>query len=69
VLASTLSAVGHVPIAGLAIILGIDRFMSEGRALTNVCGNGIGTLVVAKWCGALDGERLNARLAGDRDPS
>jgi aerobic C4-dicarboxylate transport protein len=63
VLASTLSAVGHVPLAGLAIILGIDRFMSEARALTNVCGNGIATLVVARWCGALDLDRLNARLA------
>ncbi len=67
VLASTLSAVGHVPIAGLAIILGIDRFMSEARALTNVCGNGIATLVVAKWCGALDLDRLNAKLAAGPD--
>jgi len=62
VLASTLSAVGGVPLAGLALILGIDRFMSEGRALTNVCGNGIATLVVAKWCGGLDLDRLNAKL-------
>jgi aerobic C4-dicarboxylate transport protein len=64
VLAATLSTVGHVPVAGLAIILGIDRFMSEARALTNVCGNGIATLVVARWCGALDRERLDAKLGG-----
>jgi aerobic C4-dicarboxylate transport protein len=62
VLASTLSAVGGVPIEGLALIVGIDRFMSEARALTNVCGNGIATLVVAKWCGGLDLERVNAKL-------
>src|SRR6187551_3190431 len=49
VLAATLSAVGHVPVAGLALILGVDRFMSEARALTNLVGNGVATLVVAKW--------------------
>ncbi len=65
VLASSLSAVGHVPLAGLALILGIDRFMSEARALTNVCGNGIATLVVAKWCGGLDLERVNGKLRGE----
>jgi len=54
VLAATLSSVGTLPVAGLALILGIDRFMSEARALTNVIGNGVGTLVVAKWTGELD---------------
>ena len=54
VLAATLSAVGHVPVAGLALILGIDRFMSEARALTNLIGNGVATVVVGKWCGELD---------------
>ena len=54
VLAATLSAVGHVPVAGLALILGIDRFMSEARALTNLIGNGVATVVVAKWTGDLD---------------
>ncbi|MBI5615902.1 MAG: dicarboxylate/amino acid:cation symporter [Gammaproteobacteria bacterium] len=68
VLAATLSAVGHVPVAGLALILGIDRFMSEARALTNVIGNGVATLVVARWCGMLDRERLAARLAGEPAP-
>ncbi|HEX5806138.1 MAG TPA: dicarboxylate/amino acid:cation symporter [Macromonas sp.] len=62
VLAATLSAVGHVPVAGLALILGIDRFMSEARALTNLVGNGVATLVVAKWTGDLDTTRLNAGL-------
>lgn len=62
VLAATLSAVGSVPVAGLALILGIDRFMSEARALTNFIGNSVATLVVAKWVKALDSERLHAVL-------
>ena len=62
VLAATLGAVGHVPVAGLAIILGIDRFMSEARALTNVIGNGVATIVVAKWCGELDEMVLHDQL-------
>jgi aerobic C4-dicarboxylate transport protein len=62
VLAATLSAVGHVPVAGLALILGIDRFMSEARALTNLVGNGVATLVVAKWTGDLDMKRLDAAM-------
>ncbi len=62
VLAATLSAVGTVPVAGLALILGIDRFMSEARALTNLIGNGVATLVVAKWTGELDTNRLQAGL-------
>lgn len=62
VLAATLGAVGHVPVAGLAILLGIDRFMSEARALTNVVGNGVATLVVARWCHDLDTAKLDAAL-------
>ena len=62
VLAATLSAVGNVPVAGLALILGIDRFMSEARALTNLIGNGVATIVVAKWTNELDTERLQAGL-------
>ncbi len=65
VLAATLSAVGHVPVAGLALILGIDRFMSEARALTNLVGNGVATLVVAKWTNELDMDRLQAGLNGE----
>ena len=67
VLAATLSAVGTVPVAGLALILGIDRFMSEARALTNFIGNSVATLVVAKWCNALDTDRLQAVLDGETD--
>ncbi|MBU1332493.1 MAG: dicarboxylate/amino acid:cation symporter [Gammaproteobacteria bacterium] len=63
VLAATLSAVGHLPVAGLALILGIDRFMSEARALTNLIGNAVATLVVAKWCNELDEDTLRQELA------
>ncbi|WP_034297322.1 dicarboxylate/amino acid:cation symporter [Herbaspirillum sp. RV1423] len=62
VLAATLSAVGHLPVAGLALILGIDRFMSEARALTNTIGNGVATIIVAKWSNELDEKRLHAQL-------
>jgi aerobic C4-dicarboxylate transport protein len=62
VLAATLSAVGHVPVAGLVLILGIDRFMSEARALTNLIGNGVATIVVGKWCRAVDENTLNSQL-------
>ncbi len=64
VLAATLSAVGHVPVAALALILGIDRFMSEARAITNLIGNGVATMVVAKWCGELDTARMKSVLDG-----
>ena len=59
VLAATISAVGHLPVAGLALILGIDRFMSEARALTNLVGNGVATIVVAKWVKELDAKQLD----------
>jgi aerobic C4-dicarboxylate transport protein len=67
VLAATLSAVGGVPVAGLTLILGIDRFMSEARALTNLIGNGVATIVVAKWTGDLDVQRLQRRLDNETD--
>jgi aerobic C4-dicarboxylate transport protein len=62
VLAATLSAVGTLPVTGMVLILGIDRFMSEARALTNLVGNGVATIVVARWCGAFDAERGRAHL-------
>ncbi|MDY0744729.1 dicarboxylate/amino acid:cation symporter [Paucibacter sp. R3-3] len=62
VLAASLNAVGHVPVEGLALILGIDRFMSEARALTNLVGNGVATVVVAKWTGDLDVARMKSQL-------
>ena len=57
---------GTVPVGGLALILGIDRFMSEARALTNLIGNGIATIVVARWTGDLDVEKMNQRLNNSR---
>jgi aerobic C4-dicarboxylate transport protein len=63
-LAATLSVVPTVPVAGMALILGIDRFMSECRALTNFIGNAVATVVVARWEGELDQERFAAVLAG-----
>jgi aerobic C4-dicarboxylate transport protein len=63
VLAATLSAVGHVPVAGMALILGIDRFMSECRSITNFIGNAVATIVIARWEGGLDRAALNAALA------
>lgn len=62
VLAATLSAVGHVPVAGLALILGIDRFMSEARALTNMIGNGIACVVVGHWCREVDNDKLKVMM-------
>jgi aerobic C4-dicarboxylate transport protein len=64
-LAATLSVVPSVPVAGMALILGVDRFMSEVRALTNFVGNAVATLVVARWEGELDQELLAAVLDGD----
>ncbi|QFI68838.1 dicarboxylate/amino acid:cation symporter [Sinorhizobium alkalisoli] len=64
-LAATLSVVPAVPVAGMALILGIDRFMSECRAITNFIGNAVATLVVAKWEGELDQAQLSVALAGD----
>jgi aerobic C4-dicarboxylate transport protein len=65
VLAATLASVKHVPVAGLVLILGIDRFMSEARALTNLIGNGVATLVVAHWCDEVDVEQLHRHLDGE----
>jgi aerobic C4-dicarboxylate transport protein len=67
VLAASLSAVGHVPVTGLALILGIDRFMSEARALTNLIGNSVATVVVARWTGDLDMDRMRRVLERETD--
>jgi len=66
VLAATLGSMPGFPVAGLVLVLGIYRFISEGGALVNVIGNGIATLVVAKWDGCLDVERLHNELNGKR---
>jgi aerobic C4-dicarboxylate transport protein len=67
-LAATLSVVPSVPVAGMALILGIDRFMSECRALTNFVGNAVATVVVARWENELDKDQLAAALAGNAPP-
>ena len=67
VLAATLSSVGTIPVASIALILGVDRFMSEARALTNLIGNGVATIVVSKWERALDEERMRRHLAHETE--
>jgi aerobic C4-dicarboxylate transport protein len=66
-LAATLSAVGNIPVAGLALLLGIDRFMSEARAITNLIGNGVATVAVSRWEGELDVARARRALDGVRE--
>lgn len=56
-------------VPGMAIVLGIDKFMSECRALTNLCGNGVACIIVAGWEGELDRDKLNAGLNREVDPS
>lgn len=63
-LAATLAVVPAIPVAGLALILGIDRFMSEARALTNFIGNGVATVIISKWENELDQEKMNNAMAG-----
>ncbi|MBM2714982.1 cation:dicarboxylase symporter family transporter, partial [Mesorhizobium caraganae] len=65
-LAATLAVVPSVPVAGMALILGVDRFMSECRALTNVVGNAVASLVVARWEGELDQAQMKAAFCGHR---
>jgi len=67
-LAATLSIVPSVPVAGMALILGVDRFMSECRSLTNFIGNAVATVVVSRWEGTLDRARLDAVLGGKLEP-
>jgi aerobic C4-dicarboxylate transport protein len=61
-LAATLPAVGHIPVASIALILGIDRFMSEGRALTNIIGNAVATIFIAKWEKEIDLDIANETI-------
>ena len=69
-LAATLSALhGKVPVEGVALILGVDRFMSEARALTNVIGNGVATMVIAKWEGMRDDAKMRAKLGSTGESS
>ena len=66
-LSASLQAIGTVPMAGLTLLLGVDRFMSEMRALTNLVGNGVATIVVAKWEQELDENRMSRALAGEQE--
>jgi len=66
-LAMTLGAVGTIPVAAMALILGVDRFLSTSRALVNMIGNGVGTLVIARWEGSLDRETLTRELRRGSD--
>jgi aerobic C4-dicarboxylate transport protein len=65
-LAATLAVFPSIPIAGLTLLLGVDRFMAEARSITNLIGNGVATLVVARWDGQLDMESVNRVLDGAR---
>ena len=67
-LAATLSVVPTIPVAGMALILGVDRFMSECRSITNFIGNAVATVVVARWENALDRDALDRALAGPPSP-
>ena len=67
-LAATLSAIPSIPIAGLALLVGVDRFMSEARSITNLIGNAVATVVIAAWDGALDRERATTILRTGRVP-
>jgi aerobic C4-dicarboxylate transport protein len=69
VLAATLASVGSIPVAGIMLIFGIDRFMSTCRALTNTCGNAVGSFVVAAWEGVLDRDAAARALSGRGAPS
>jgi aerobic C4-dicarboxylate transport protein len=62
-LAATLSIIPDIPIQSIAIILGIDKFMSECRALTNLIGNGVATIVISRWEGELDAQALHDTMA------
>jgi aerobic C4-dicarboxylate transport protein len=64
-LAATLSAIPVLPVAGLGLLLGIDPFMSRARSFTNLIGNTVGTIAIARWEGALDTRRLNRVLDGE----
>jgi aerobic C4-dicarboxylate transport protein len=67
-LAATLSAVGNIPVAGLTLLLGVDRFMSEARAITNLIGNGVASVAVSRWEGELDVAKARRVLDGTEPP-
>jgi aerobic C4-dicarboxylate transport protein len=71
-LAATLASMGKIPVAGMVLLLGVDRFMSEARAITNTIGNAVGTVVVGRWVGSVDRVRMQRILDGeelDQEPA
>jgi aerobic C4-dicarboxylate transport protein len=64
-LAATLASLGKIPVEGMVLLLGVDRFMSEARAITNTIGNAVGTMAIARWVGAMDLKRVHAVLNGE----
>ncbi|HEX8788875.1 MAG TPA: dicarboxylate/amino acid:cation symporter [Telluria sp.] len=64
-LAATLASMGKIPVSGMVLLIGVDRFMSEARAITNTIGNGVGALVVGRWVGAVDRVRMQRILDGE----
>ncbi|PXW97595.1 Na+/H+-dicarboxylate symporter [Sphaerotilus hippei] len=67
-LAATLASMGKIPVAGMVLLLGVDRFMSEARAITNTIGNAVATVAIARWVGSVDRERLARVLDGQVEP-
>jgi aerobic C4-dicarboxylate transport protein len=67
-LAATLSVIPEIPLVGLVLLLGVDRFLNEARAVTNLIGNGIGTLAIAKWDGAFDQATADREIAAMKNP-
>src|ERR1700750_3153755 len=63
-LAATLASMGKIPVAGMVLLLGVDCFMSEARAITNTIGNAVGTVAIGRWVGSLDRQRLARVLEG-----
>jgi aerobic C4-dicarboxylate transport protein len=68
VLAATLGSIGHIPVASIALILGIDRFMSQARALTNFIGTAVAAIVISRWEGELDRDCLRITLDAPPQP-
>ncbi|MFH7423060.1 C4-dicarboxylate transporter DctA, partial [Pseudomonas syringae pv. tagetis] len=64
----TLASPGPIPVAGIVLLLGGVRFISESRAITNTIGNGVGTMAISKWVGPLDTEKKHRELNGEEDP-
>jgi aerobic C4-dicarboxylate transport protein len=64
-LAATLATMGKIPVEGMVLLLGVDRFMSEARSITNTIGNAVGTMAIARWVGAVDRERMLHILDGN----